>query len=63
MMPCPPPKPPQSNRSHLVVMQGDGIGLDKAIAKPEWRTPNLGGPLGAKAFGERVAKVVAEIAR
>ena len=25
------------------------------IAKPEWRTPDLGGPLGTKAFGERVA--------
>ena len=29
--------------------------LDAVIAKPEWRTPDLGGPLGTKAFGERVA--------
>src|SRR5437763_4363647 len=29
--------------------------LDAAIAKPEWRTPDLGGPLGTKAFGEKVA--------
>lgn len=29
--------------------------LDTAVAKPEWRTPDLGGPLGTKAFGERVA--------
>jgi 3-isopropylmalate dehydrogenase len=32
--------------------------LDAAIAKPEWRTPDLGGPLGTKAFGERVAAEV-----
>ena len=37
--------------------------LDKTIAKPEWRTPDLGGPLGTKAFGERVAMVVAELAK
>ena len=29
--------------------------LDAVIAKPEWRTRDLGGPLGTKAFGERVA--------
>jgi 3-isopropylmalate dehydrogenase len=29
--------------------------LDCVIAKPEWRTADLGGPLGTKAFGERVA--------
>src|SRR3954447_9290227 len=29
--------------------------LDAAIAKPEWRTADLGGPLGTKAFGARVA--------
>jgi len=28
--------------------------LDAAVAKPEWRTPDLGGPLGTKAFTERV---------
>ena len=29
--------------------------LDAAIAVPKWRTSDLGGPLGTKAFGERVA--------
>jgi 3-isopropylmalate dehydrogenase len=32
--------------------------LDAVIAQPEWRTPDLGGPLGTKAFGERVATEV-----
>jgi 3-isopropylmalate dehydrogenase len=32
--------------------------LDAVIAKPECRTPDLGGPLGTKAFGERVAAEV-----
>jgi isocitrate/isopropylmalate dehydrogenase len=34
--------------------------LDRAIAVPEWRTRDLGGPLGTKAFGERVAALVGE---
>ena len=29
--------------------------LDRVIAKNEWRTPDLGGPLGTNAFGARVA--------
>jgi len=29
--------------------------LDKVIAVPEWRTGDLGGPLGTKAFGGKVA--------
>src|SRR5947209_7628018 len=29
--------------------------LDAVIAMPEWRTGDLGGPLGTKAFGEKVA--------
>jgi 3-isopropylmalate dehydrogenase len=37
--------------------------LDRVIAKPEWRTPDLGGPLGTQAFGQRVAAAVAEMAR
>ena len=37
--------------------------LDATIAKPEWRTADLGGPLGTRAFGERVATVVASLAR
>ena len=28
--------------------------LDRVIADPKLRTPDLGGPLGTKAFGERV---------
>ena len=35
--------------------------LDRAIATPEWRTRDLGGPLGTKAFGERVAALVGEV--
>jgi isocitrate/isopropylmalate dehydrogenase len=33
--------------------------LDRVIAKPEWRTPDMGGPLGTDAFGQRVAQAVA----
>ena len=32
--------------------------LDRVIAKPEWRTPDLGGLLGTDAFGQRVAQAV-----
>jgi 3-isopropylmalate dehydrogenase len=32
--------------------------LDRAIATPDWRTADLGGPLGTKAFGARVAELV-----
>ena len=34
--------------------------LDRAIAEPERRTADLGGPLGTKAFGERVAAMLEE---
>jgi 3-isopropylmalate dehydrogenase len=34
------------------------IALDKVIARPEWRTPDMGGPLGTDAFGARVAEAV-----
>jgi isocitrate/isopropylmalate dehydrogenase len=37
--------------------------LDRVIAMPEWRTPDMGGPLGTDAFGTRVAKAVGEAAR
>ena len=30
--------------------------LDRVIAKKEWRTPDMGGPLGTDAFGQRVAQ-------
>jgi isocitrate/isopropylmalate dehydrogenase len=35
--------------------------LEKTIENPQWRTGDLGGPLGTKAFGERVARMVAEL--
>jgi 3-isopropylmalate dehydrogenase len=34
--------------------------LDRAVANPHWRTADLGGPLGTKAFGARVAALVEE---
>src|SRR5262249_1521714 len=37
--------------------------LDRAIASPQWRTRDLGGPLGTKAFGTAVATPGAEVAR
>ena len=37
--------------------------LDRAVASPQWRTRDLGGPLGTKAFGERVAALVGEVAQ
>jgi 3-isopropylmalate dehydrogenase len=36
--------------------------LERAIATPQWRTADLGGPLGTKAFGERVAALMEEVA-
>src|SRR5206468_2599525 len=35
-------------------------GLERAIATPQWRTADLGGPLGTEAFGDRVAALVNE---
>jgi 3-isopropylmalate dehydrogenase len=34
--------------------------LDRVIARKEWRTPDMGGPLGTDAFGQRVAHAVKE---
>jgi isocitrate/isopropylmalate dehydrogenase len=36
--------------------------LDAVIAVPEWRTADLGGPLGTRAFGARVAATLQELA-
>ncbi len=36
--------------------------LDAVIAMPAWRTADLGGPLGTKAFGTRVAEAVTKLA-
>jgi isocitrate/isopropylmalate dehydrogenase len=52
-------------RSDQKFVQAAGLierALDQIIAKPEMRTSDLGGPLGTKAFGERVAAAVAELA-
>jgi 3-isopropylmalate dehydrogenase len=35
--------------------------LDRAIADPATRTPDLGGPLGTKAFSEKVAAICGEL--
>jgi 3-isopropylmalate dehydrogenase len=35
--------------------------LERAIATPQWRTADLGGQLGTKAFGEKVATLVGEV--
>src|SRR5512132_1321844 len=48
-------------RDDARLTQGAGAierALDAAIAKPEWRTGDLGGPLGTKAFGKRVASAI-----
>jgi 3-isopropylmalate dehydrogenase len=37
--------------------------LDRAVANPQWRTHDLGGPLGTKAFGARVAALVGKVAQ
>ncbi len=37
--------------------------LEKTVENPQWRTADLGGPLGTKAFGEQVAKVFASLPR
>src|SRR5213075_1723996 len=36
--------------------------LERAISNPAWRTRDLGGPLGTKAFGERIAAMLRETA-
>jgi len=47
-----------------LVRAGDAIerALDRVIASPSGRTADLGGSLGTRAFGERVALAVAETA-
>ena len=44
----------------LHAAEGIERALDAAIAVPEWRTGDLGGPLGTKAFGEKVAGALEE---
>jgi 3-isopropylmalate dehydrogenase len=51
----------QDERLSRAAAAIDGA-LERAIATPAWRTADLGGPLGTKAFGERVATIVRESA-
>jgi isocitrate/isopropylmalate dehydrogenase len=37
--------------------------VDQTISNPEWRTADLGGPLGTKAFGARVTASLVEMAK
>jgi len=37
--------------------------LDATIANKQWRTADLGGPLGTQAFAERIANVAQDIAK
>jgi isocitrate/isopropylmalate dehydrogenase len=39
------------------------MALDAVISIPEWRTADLGGPLGTKAFGTRVAESITKLTR
>src|SRR5215510_13836095 len=49
----------KDNRLHAAAAAIEGA-LDRAIADPQGRTRDLGGPLGTKAFGERVAAMLGE---
>jgi 3-isopropylmalate dehydrogenase len=49
----------QLARAGILIEQA----LDKVIANAEWRTPDLGGRSGTKAFGERVAEQFAALAK
>src|SRR3954447_13689724 len=42
----------------LQAAAGIEAALDAAIAKPEWRTADLGGPVGTKAFGAKVVELL-----
>jgi 3-isopropylmalate dehydrogenase len=51
----------KDNRLHAAAAAIENA-LDRAIADPQGRTRDLGGPLGTKAFGERVAAMLGETA-
>ena len=51
----------KDNRLHAAAAAIESA-LDRAIADPQARTRDLGGPLGTKAFGERVAAMLDESA-
>jgi len=50
----------RGNDSLLHAAAAIDAALERAIENPQWRTPDLGGPLGTKAFAERIAALVAE---
>jgi 3-isopropylmalate dehydrogenase len=52
----------KDNRLHAAAAAIEDA-LARAIAAPEGRTRDIGGPLGTKAFGERVAAMLGEGAR
>jgi len=51
----------KDNRLHAAAAAIESA-LDRAIADPKGRTPDIGGTLGTKAFGERVAAMLDESA-
>jgi len=50
-------RPLERRDDSRLLQAGEAIerALDAVIAVPAWRTGDLGGPLGTKAFGEKVA--------
>jgi 3-isopropylmalate dehydrogenase len=52
----------RDNKALLGAAQVIERALDEVIAVPEWRTADLGGPLGTKAFAARVAEAVVRLA-
>jgi 3-isopropylmalate dehydrogenase len=54
----------ERRKDDKLVRAADAIeaALDAAIAKPEWRTPDLGGQLATDAFGQKVAEQLLSLA-
>jgi 3-isopropylmalate dehydrogenase len=50
----------KGDRALLQAAAAIEAALDRAIARPEHRTADLGGPLGTKAFADRVAAIIEE---
>ena len=48
----------RGNKKLNEAAQAIDAALDRVITKKEWRTPDLGGPLGTDAFGARVAQAL-----
>ena len=48
----------RGNKKLTEAAQAIDAALDRVITKKEWRTPDLGGPLGTDAFGARVAQAL-----